>query len=190
MSLFPPPAPHAHAHAHAHAPTHPHTHTPTHTGTAAALAPRFERTLRALAQLPHLRDCLVTETKMNSGGDVDCCEHLSVFLSFLPPATSILPHCGPTNQRLRLHLPLRLPRTADGSASCCVLRVGGFSSSNNGVAGDEGAVTHRIVEWEEGKVLAFDDAYEHEVVCSAECHGAAGRLVLVADIMHPAAAVA
>ena len=119
-------------------------------------------------------------------GGFDSCEHLAAFLSLLPAGTSILPHCGPTNQRLRLHLPLRLPRTA-GGASCCSLRVGGFGG---GAAGGGEAATHRTVEWEEGKVLAFDDAYEHEVVCSPECSGAAGRLVLVADVMHPAAAAA
>jgi aspartyl/asparaginyl beta-hydroxylase (cupin superfamily) len=49
------------------------------------------------------------------------------------------PHCGPTNHRLRLHLPLLVPPGA-------ALRVG-----------DE------TRPWVEGKVLMLDDSFTHEV---------------------------
>ena len=70
------------------------------------------------------------------------------------------PHCGPTNARLRLHLPLVAPTTPRPAA----MRV----------ASEE-------VEWEEGEVLVFDDSYEHEVWQRAD----ADRIVLIVDIWHP-----
>ena len=88
------------------------------------------------------------------------CSHGDVKLSRMAPATHVKPHCGPTNARLRLHLPLVAPTTPRPAA----MRV----------ASEE-------VEWEEGEVLVFDDSYEHEVWQRAD----ADRIVLIVDIWHP-----
>tara|TARA_B110001452_G_scaffold204630_1_gene174590 strand:+ start:265 stop:1173 length:909 start_codon:yes stop_codon:yes gene_type:complete len=78
--------------------------------------------------------------------------------SVLDPGTHILPHCGPCNHKLRLHLGLVIP---DGR--CCI-RVGDQERS-----------------WSEGKVLVMDDAFEHEVWNDTQ----AQRVVLIVDIWHP-----
>ena len=62
-----------------------------------------------------------------------------------------------TNCRLRLHLGLRI---TDGVS----LRV-----------------ADRMMGWEEGKVLIFDDSYEHEVWHN----GTETRLILIVDVWHP-----
>uniref|UniRef100_A0A7S4ERZ1 Aspartyl/asparaginy/proline hydroxylase domain-containing protein n=1 Tax=Chrysotila carterae TaxID=13221 RepID=A0A7S4ERZ1_CHRCT len=79
------------------------------------------------------------------------------FFSALTPGTHIVKHHGPTNKKLRVHLPLI-------GASGAKLRVA-----------DE---THELVE---GKAFAFDDSFEHE----AWHHGDATRIVLVFDLWHP-----
>lgn len=80
-----------------------------------------------------------------------------VALSRLSPGTHILPHCGLTNARLRLHYPL----SVDGGAR---MRVGDTTFS-----------------WELGRSVVFDDSFEHEVWHD----GARPRLVLIADFFHP-----
>lgn len=80
-----------------------------------------------------------------------------VFFSVLAPGTRVHPHCGPHNARLRCHLGLVVP---DG----CGLRVGGQTGT-----------------WEEGKVIVFDDSFEHEVWNNST----ASRIVLIIDIWHP-----
>jgi aspartate beta-hydroxylase len=80
-----------------------------------------------------------------------------VFFSILKPGTHILPHRGVTNVRSVTHLPLMVPEG-------CALRVGGETR-----------------EWREGKVLMFDDTFEHE----AWNRGEATRVVLIADVWNP-----
>ncbi|WP_405059143.1 aspartyl/asparaginyl beta-hydroxylase domain-containing protein [Kribbella sp. NBC_01505] len=80
-----------------------------------------------------------------------------VTLSWLAPGTRIVPHCGSTNARLRVHLGLRTPPGAR-------LRVG-----------DE------VLSWEEGRCLVFDDSFEHEVWHDGE----SPRVVLIMDVSHP-----
>jgi aspartate beta-hydroxylase len=79
------------------------------------------------------------------------------FFSALSPGTHIIKHNGPTNKKLRIHLPLAGVR---GSR----LRVGGD--------------VHEAVR---GRALVFDDSFEHE----AWHDGPETRLVLVFDIWHP-----
>ena len=79
------------------------------------------------------------------------------FLSVLEPGTHILPHCGPSNYRLRLQLGLQVPEG-------CSIRVGDQTRS-----------------WEEGKVLCLDDAFEHEVWNTSDER----RVILIVDIFHP-----
>lgn len=61
-----------------------------------------------------------------------------ICFSILSPGTRILPHRGDSNARVVVHLPLVVP---EGCALC--------------VAGEARA-------WQEGRVMAFDDTYEHE----------------------------
>ncbi len=80
-----------------------------------------------------------------------------VLYSVFTPGTHLLPHRGVTNTRLVGHLALRVP--AD-----CALRV----------AGEEYA-------WQEGRVVVFDDTYEHE----AWNRSSAIRVVLIFDLWNP-----
>jgi len=66
----------------------------------------------------------------------------SAMFSILAPGYHIPPHHGPTRAVIRAHLGLIVPREADK----VWIRV-----------------HDRILHWEEGKVVLFDDSYEHEV---------------------------
>lgn len=81
----------------------------------------------------------------------------AVLLSLLKPGAHIPPHNGMLNVRYICHLPLVVPQG-------CSLRVG-----------------ERVVEWKEGKLLAFDDTVEHE----ARNESDRDRLVLIFDIWNP-----
>ncbi len=81
----------------------------------------------------------------------------SVMLSLLRPGAHIPPHTGMINCRYICHLPLVVP---DG----CGFRVG-----------------DRTIEWEEGRLIAFDDTVQHE----AWNRGSQNRLVLIFDIWRP-----
>jgi len=79
------------------------------------------------------------------------------FFSALTPGTHILAHHGPTNKKLRVHLPLI------------------------GASGSELRVADTILRGEEGKCMVFDDSFEHE----AWHKGDSTRIVLVFDVWHP-----
>ena len=81
----------------------------------------------------------------------------SIKFSAIQPGTHIRTHTGPSNERLRLHLTL----VHDGGAR---IRVGRDWHT-----------------WEEGKVIMFDDSWEHEVIHT----GHNIRVVLIMDIWHP-----
>ena len=81
----------------------------------------------------------------------------SIMLSLLKPGAKIPPHTGMLNSRLICHLPLIVPPD-------CVFRVGG-----------------ETIQWQEGKVIAFDDSVEHE----AWNNSAFDRLVLIFDVWRP-----
>lgn len=95
----------------------------------------------------------------------------NALFSVLKPGSSIEPHTGPCNYRLRCHLPLVTPPGYR-------LRVG------RGVA-----------TWKEGEVMVFDDSFVHEVwhdpgleeevVSGSRDSAAEGRAVLIFDIWHP-----
>mmetsp|Transcript_72750 Transcript_72750/g.207219 ORF Transcript_72750/g.207219 Transcript_72750/m.207219 type:complete len:88 (-) Transcript_72750:402-665(-) len=44
------------------------------------------------------------------------CRLGQVKFSMLPPGTKVLPHCGPSNMRLRLHLGLKVKSRASSAA--------------------------------------------------------------------------
>jgi aspartate beta-hydroxylase len=77
--------------------------------------------------------------------------------SVFTAGTQLMPHRGVTNTRLVCHLPLIVPED-------CALRVGG-----------------ELHAWQEGRVVVFDDTYEHE----AWNRSAKTRVVLIFDIWNP-----
>jgi len=90
---------------------------------------------------------------IRSQPNIDMCPHTwrlvrripgltTAMFSILEPGKHIPPHRGPYNGVLRLHLGVLVPQTGERLA----IRVGSEE-----------------YRWQEGRVLIFDDAYEHEV---------------------------
>ncbi|KFV14665.1 Aspartyl/asparaginyl beta-hydroxylase, partial [Pterocles gutturalis] len=86
------------------------------------------------------------------------CRRGQIKYSVMHPGTHVWPHTGPTNCRLRMHLGLVIPKEG------CRIRC----------AQDDRT-------WEEGKVLIFDDSFEHEVWQDSESY----RLIFIVDVWHP-----
>jgi hypothetical protein len=121
----------------------------------------------------------------------------SVEFSILDEGTHIKPHCGPSNHKWRFHLGVIVPDNGIDSpchesapkitvvsiaivcdifqcvVSCCYL---GSTSIRVGNPFADGARR----PWEEGKVLLFDDSYEHEVFHDGI--GKGPRVVLIVDV--------
>jgi len=85
---------------------------------------------------------------------------VTAVFSILEPGKHLPPHRGPYNGVLRLHLGLVVPESSEQVA----IRVG-----------------QQICHWDEGKVLIFDDAYEHEA-WNRTSHT---RVVLFVDFVKP-----
>lgn len=81
----------------------------------------------------------------------------NILFSKLAAGARIPPHHGMINTRLVCHLPLIVPPS-------CGFRVGGETR-----------------EWEEGKLLIFDDSIEHE----AWNNGSSDRIILIFDAWRP-----
>ncbi|XP_071340513.1 aspartyl/asparaginyl beta-hydroxylase-like isoform X23 [Trachinotus anak] len=86
------------------------------------------------------------------------CKRGQIKFSVMQPGTHVWPHTGPTNCRLRMHLGLVIPKQG------CRIRC-----------------TNQTRVWEEGKVLIFDDSFEHEVWQDADSY----RLIFIVDVWHP-----
>ncbi|XP_037612933.1 aspartyl/asparaginyl beta-hydroxylase isoform X20 [Sebastes umbrosus] len=86
------------------------------------------------------------------------CKRGQIKFSVMHPGTHVWPHTGPTNCRLRMHLGLVVPKQG------CRIRC-----------------TDDTRKWEEGKVLIFDDSFEHEVWQDADSY----RLIFIVDVWHP-----
>ena len=80
-------------------------------------------------------------------------------LAVLEGRSHVKPHCGLTNTKLRVNLPLIVPSKTSSS-----IRVGEITKT-----------------LEEGKILVFDDSFEHEVWNESD----GVRVVLLFDINHP-----
>lgn len=80
-----------------------------------------------------------------------------VLFSVFTPGTHLLPHRGVTNTRVVAHLPLIVPPD-------CALRVGGEEHV-----------------WQRGRVVVFDDTYEHEAWNRSDQI----RVVLILDLWNP-----
>lgn len=99
------------------------------------------------------RTCALVEQMPDAAG----CKRGQVKFSIMQAGTHVWAHCGPTNCRLRSHLGLVVP------------------------PGAKIRVANETKVWTEGKVLMFDDSYEHEVWHE----GKSLRLVLIVDFWHP-----
>nr|AAG40808.1 aspartyl beta-hydroxylase 4.5 kb transcript [Mus musculus]AAG40809.1 aspartyl beta-hydroxylase 6.6 kb transcript [Mus musculus] len=86
------------------------------------------------------------------------CRRGQIKYSIMHPGTHVWPHTGPTNCRLRMHLGLVIPKEG------CKIRCANETRT-----------------WEEGKVLIFDDSFEHEVWQDASSF----RLIFIVDVWHP-----
>ncbi|XP_060099699.1 aspartyl/asparaginyl beta-hydroxylase-like isoform X2 [Heteronotia binoei] len=86
------------------------------------------------------------------------CRRGQIKYSVMHPGTHVWPHTGPTNCRLRMHLGLVIPKEG------CRIRC-----------------AEETRNWEEGKVLIFDDSFEHEVWQDASTY----RLIFIVDVWHP-----
>jgi len=84
----------------------------------------------------------------------------TAFFSILAPGKHLPPHFGPYKGVLRLHLGLLIPEPAE----MCAIRVGSL-----------------IRHWQEGRVMIFDDRFEHEAWNRTD----GVRVVLFVDIMRP-----
>lgn len=84
-------------------------------------------------------------------------QYKHAFFSALQPGTHVIAHTGPTNKKLRCHMPVL------------------------GVEGSRLRVGDDTREQEEGKCYVFDDSFEHE----AWHDGASTRIVLIFDVWHP-----
>lgn len=84
----------------------------------------------------------------------------TAFFSILSPGKHIPPHRGPYKGVLRYHLGLKVPEPAEK----CRIRV-----------------ANRIVHWEEGESMVFDDTYNHEVWNETDGE----RAILFLDVKRP-----
>jgi beta-hydroxylase len=84
----------------------------------------------------------------------------TAFFSVFAPGKELPPHRGPYKGVLRLHLALLVPEPADQ----CGIRVGSQTR-----------------HWEEGRVMIFDDTFEHEAWNRTD----GVRVVLFVDMMRP-----
>src|SRR3990167_5818665 len=101
-----------------------------------------------IAMVPKIIDLLTNTMPRN---------YQHAMISAMVPGTHIVPHYGPTNKKLRFHLPLI-----------------GVPGSYLKVAGETRAL-------EAGKAYVFDDSFEHE----AWHEGEHTRVILIADFWHP-----
>lgn len=93
------------------------------------------------------------------------------FFSVLHGNASIQAHTAPMNMRLRIHLPLVVPKnssdttpTSEKHPTSCGIRVGPI-----------------VRPWVENKALVLDDSYDHEVWNHTE----EKRVLLLVDMWHP-----
>jgi len=114
-----------------------------------------ERVEKNLAQCP-ITASILSEIPLLEGCSLGYC-----YFSVLLPGTHILPHFGVSNVKLRLHLGLNIPSR---DSEICAIKVGGETRT-----------------WEEGKVMLFDDSFQHEAYNRSDKE----RIVLLCDIWHP-----
>lgn len=85
---------------------------------------------------------------------------LSIGFNILEPNAKIKPHCGDTNAIYRCHLGLQIPSNEKG----CVMKV-----------------LDNEVNWSNGKLIAFEDAFLHEAWNDTD----EIRIILIFDVLKP-----
>lgn len=85
---------------------------------------------------------------------------INVGFNLLEPHASIKPHCGDTNAIIRCHLGLIIPKENE----TCAIKVNG-----------------EIKHWQQGKVIGFTDAFDHEAWNKTDQQ----RIILLFDILKP-----
>jgi aspartyl/asparaginyl beta-hydroxylase (cupin superfamily) len=105
----------------------------------------------AIARCPH------TWEAVQAAPGVTMANSPTIMFSLLRPGARIAPHVGMFNTRLVCHLPLVVP-------PACGFRVG-----------------NEVREWEEGRLIIFDDTIEHEAWNDSD----RDRVVLIFDIWRP-----
>jgi len=90
------------------------------------------------------------------------CPQGTIKFSYISANAHVLPHTGGNNYRLRAHLPLVVPKSEK--------RVEMIINQGE-----------HVVKWEEGKLVVFDDSFEHEVYNESS----ENRLILIIDLIHP-----
>jgi aspartyl/asparaginyl beta-hydroxylase (cupin superfamily) len=101
--------------------------------------------------------CPATWAAMQHAPQPQIAHSPTVMFSLLQPGARINPHTGTHNTRLVCHLPLIVPPD-------CGFRVG-----------------NEVREWQQGKLLIFDDTIEHEAWNGSD----RDRVVLIFDIWRP-----
>ncbi|KAL3938944.1 MAG: hypothetical protein SGBAC_006249 [Bacillariaceae sp.] len=86
------------------------------------------------------------------------------FFSNLHGNSSIQAHTSPMNLRLRIHLPLIVPKNTENKDEDCAIRVGNMARP-----------------WIQDKAMVLDDSYNHEVWNRTSEE----RVLLLVDIWHP-----
>jgi len=89
----------------------------------------------------------------------------------------IRPHSGPDLSRLVTHLGLQVPKCAAKNPPCLTLACGGKNLKGDHIAKSE--------IWEEGKLMFFDDSFEHEVKFEGVKGVDEDRIVLAMQITNP-----
>lgn len=97
------------------------------------------------------------------GSSVSTMTEGHAYLAFVAPGTRTIPVDGPTNVRLRVHLPLVVPAACSADAPCRM------------------TVDAEARRWTERAPLVFDDSHEHYLVNDSDGTVA----VLVFDLWHP-----
>lgn len=122
-------------------------------------------------------------------------------ISTLSGNSQLKPHCGPTNHKIRFHLGIKIPTSLElfqnNSRNHCIFDS---HSTLETCSDDSTRVEDIMIEewiaagtdpyirvgnerhyWEQGKVIVFDDSFEHEVLNQS----GQDRTVLIVDIWHP-----
>lgn len=94
------------------------------------------------------------------------------FFSTLHGKSAIRAHSGPMNLRLRMHLPLLVPKTNQTPPSP-------DANDTRPITGIK--VADQIREWHEGSAIILDDSYVHEVWNKSD----ESRVLLLLDLWHP-----
>ena len=93
-----------------------------------------------------------------------------VKFSTMEAGTHVNAHSGPTNSRIRIHLGLKIPP----------MQINVTSTANSPY---RARVGNEFFTWEEGKIVIFDDSFDHEVWQFDPMKRS--RLILIMDMAHP-----